>query len=72
MAKEHIVHEIGAISRLKGVLVCNRLPKTRSGKIIRALLKNILNREELKIPSTIEDISVIDEIIAQLKNEKNY
>ena len=70
MAKEHIVNEIGAISRLKGVLVCNKLPKTRSGKIIRALLKNIVNNEELKIPSTIEDTSVIDEIISQLKNEK--
>jgi propionyl-CoA synthetase len=69
-AKEHIVHEIGAISRLKGVLVCNRLPKTRSGKIIRGLLKNIINNEPLKIPSTIEDISVVDEVIQLLKVEK--
>ena len=61
-AKEAIVHDIGAISRLKGVLVCNRLPKTRSGKIIRSLLRNLINKEECRIPSTIEDVSVIEEI----------
>lgn len=69
-AKEHVVNEIGAISRLKGAIVCHRLPKTRSGKIIRGLLKNIINLEELKIPSTIEDASVIDEIIKTLKDGK--
>lgn len=69
-AKDKIVQEIGAISRLKGVLICNRVPKTRSGKIIRGLLKNIINKETLKIPSTIEDASVIDEITTLLKLEK--
>jgi propionyl-CoA synthetase len=68
-AKDHIVKEIGAISRLKGAVICHRLPKTRSGKIIRGLLKNIINNEELRIPSTIEDITVVDEIIAVLKSE---
>ena len=70
--KEQIVKEIGAISRLKGVLVCNRLPKTRSGKIIRSLLKNIINKEQLRIPSTIEDNSVIEEIILQLTSENKF
>lgn len=68
-AKEHIVHEIGAISRLKGAIICHRLPKTRSGKIIRGLLKNIINKEELRIPSTIEDLSVVDEVVNLLKKE---
>jgi propionyl-CoA synthetase len=69
-AKEQIVKEIGAISRLKGAIVCQRLPKTRSGKIIRSLLRNIINNEELKIPSTIEDLGVIQEIIELLKAQK--
>ena len=69
-AKDHIVNEIGAISRLKGAIICNKLPKTRSGKIIRGLLKNIINKEVLRIPSTIEDASVVDEIIKQLEDEK--
>jgi propionyl-CoA synthetase len=58
-AKEKIVYEIGAIARLKGVIICDFLPKTRSGKIIRGLLKNLINKEEYTIPSTIEDTSVI-------------
>ena len=70
IAKENIVLEIGAISRLKGVVICQRLPKTRSGKIIRGLLKNIINNEELKIPSTIEDCSVVQEVIDILKEKK--
>jgi propionyl-CoA synthetase len=69
-AKDQIVKEIGAISRLKGAIICQRLPKTRSGKIIRSLLRNIINKEELKIPSTIEDLGVIQEIIDLLQDQK--
>lgn len=68
--KEQIASNIGAISRLKGVCVCQNLPKTRSGKIIRALLKSIINKEKYTIPATIEDKSVIDEIEKKLKNDK--
>jgi len=67
---EKIVLEIGAISRLKGVVICNRLPKTRSGKIIRGLLKSLINKEVYKIPSTIEDYTVIDEVIEILQKNK--
>lgn len=45
-AKEIIVKEIGAISRLKNAVVCDRLPKTKSGKIVRSLLRDILNGKE--------------------------
>jgi propionyl-CoA synthetase len=69
-AQEFIVSEIGAISRLKGCILLNRLPKTRSGKIIRSLLRNIINVEELKIPSTIEDVAVLDEIQQELVKRK--
>jgi propionyl-CoA synthetase len=67
---DNVVSEIGAISRMKGLIVCNRLPKTRSGKIIRALLRQLINKNELKIPSTIEDESVIVEIKNTLIKEK--
>ena len=68
--KEIIASNIGAISRLKGVCVVNRLPKTRSGKIIRALLKSIINNEEYTIPPTIEDKKVVEEVKNKLKADK--
>lgn len=66
-SKAQILNEIGAISRLKGAVICLRLPKTRSGKIIRGLLKNLVNKEAYKMPSTIEDSSVIEEIMDTLE-----
>jgi len=55
-------HEIGAVASLKEVLVVKRLPKTRSGKILRKLLRNISDDLEYNIPSTIDDIKIISEI----------
>jgi propionyl-CoA synthetase len=66
-AKSEIVEHIGAISRLKEVIVCNRLPKTRSGKILRNVLRKIINKEAYKVPPTIEDVTVLDEIREVLK-----
>lgn len=55
-------HEIGAVASFKDVLVVNRLPKTRSGKILRKLLRNIADEQQYNIPSTIDDVTIIDEI----------
>ena len=60
--KKMIVESIGAISRLKECVVVARLPKTRSGKILRGTIRKILNNEEYRFPSTIEDATVLDEI----------
>ena len=68
--KEEIVTHIGAISRLYDIIIVNRLPKTRSGKILRGVMRNILNKAPYKVPSTIEDLNVIDEIINDLKTAK--
>lgn len=57
---------IGAIATLKGVLAVRRLPKTRSGKILRATIRKIANGEEWTLPPTIEDPEVLDEIVAAL------
>ncbi|MEF3079016.1 acetate--CoA ligase [Winogradskyella poriferorum] len=54
--------EIGAVASFKDVLVVNRLPKTRSGKILRKLLRNIADEQQYNIPSTIDDVTIIDEI----------
>jgi propionyl-CoA synthetase len=68
--KNNVATHIGAISKLKDVIIVQRLPKTRSGKILRGVLKKILNKEIYKLPSTIEDPHVIDEIIQNLRDEK--
>ena len=57
-----IRREIGAVASFKQLLVVNRLPKTRSGKILRKLLRNIADKSEYPIPSTIDDVAIIDEI----------
>ncbi|MGS2726429.1 acetate--CoA ligase [Psychroserpens sp. BH13MA-6] len=56
--------EIGAVASFKDVLVVNRLPKTRSGKILRKLLRHIADEQQYSIPSTIDDTAIIDEIKA--------
>ncbi|UKN01364.1 acetate--CoA ligase [Paracrocinitomix mangrovi] len=54
--------EIGPVASFKDVVVVNRLPKTRSGKILRKLLRDIADNKEYKIPSTIDDIAIVSEI----------
>ncbi|WP_454179222.1 propionyl-CoA synthetase [Pseudoalteromonas sp. MBR-15] len=61
-------HQIGAIACLKNILHVERLPKTRSGKILRKNLRQLVDGEELNIPSTIDDASIFDEINQQLNN----
>lgn len=58
--------DIGAVASFKQVLVVPRLPKTRSGKILRKLLRGITNGEPVVIPSTIDDPDSIPEIAAIL------
>jgi propionyl-CoA synthetase len=57
-------NEIGPLACLKQVLVVPRLPKTRSGKILRKLLRQIAEDQTFVIPSTIDDPASIDEIKA--------
>lgn len=51
-------NELGAVAALKTAYVVPQLPKTRSGKILRNLLRKIVNGEALEIPPTIEDAGV--------------
>ena len=53
---------IGAVACFKKAIVVDRLPKTRSGKILRSTLRKIADGEQYSLPPTIEDKAVLDEI----------
>jgi propionyl-CoA synthetase len=57
---------IGPVASFKETLVVARLPKTRSGKMLRATMRGIADGKDVEIPSTIEDPAVLDEIKAAL------
>lgn len=59
--------QIGALACLRSISVVNRLPKTRSGKILRRIMRQIVDGEAYQVPSTIEDVAVLDEITPILK-----
>ena len=61
--KKHVVAEIGAIARPGEIRFTDALPKTRSGKIMRRLLRNLAAGQEVSgDTSTLEDISVLDKL----------
>jgi propionyl-CoA synthetase len=59
--------QIGAVAVFKRALMVERLPKTRSGKILRGTMRAIADGREYRVPSTIDDPVVLDEIAAALK-----
>ncbi|EGG21865.1 putative acyl-CoA synthetase [Cavenderia fasciculata] len=59
--------KIGPVATFKQVLVVKRLPKTRSGKILRAILRKIYHGEPFPMPPTIEDPEVLNEIELNFK-----
>jgi propionyl-CoA synthetase len=59
--------EIGPIACYKETAIVGRLPKTRSGKILRGSMRKIADGEEFKIPSTIDDPAILSEIESALK-----
>jgi len=58
--------KIGPVASFKVATVVSRLPKTRSGKIVRGTIKKMADGVEYRIPPTIEDATVIDEIRTNL------
>ncbi len=57
---------LGAVACFKNALIVKRLPKTRSGKILRRVMRNIADGKTFQPPSTIEDSGVLDEIKEKL------
>jgi len=58
---------IGPVAAFKLAVVVDRLPKTRSGKILRATMVKIADAEDYKMPATIDDPAILDEIAAALR-----
>lgn len=54
--------EIGAVACFKRAVVVQRLPKTRSGKILRKLMRQIADGQDYSIPSTIDDPASLPEL----------
>ncbi len=61
--------EIGPVAALKEVVIVPALPKTRSGKILRATMRSIADGREVVVPSTIEDVRVLEAITPLLSRD---
>ena len=64
---ERVRERIGPVAAFKLAMVVKRLPKTRSGKILRGTMKKIADGPEYSMPATIDDPAILDEIAATLK-----
>jgi propionyl-CoA synthetase len=63
---QKVREQIGPIASFKVATVVNRLPKTRSGKILRGTMKKIAEGEPYRIPATIDDPAILNEIQERL------
>ena len=61
-------NKVGPVAAFKTAIVVKRLPKTRSGKILRGTIRKIADKEEYKMPATIDDPTILDEIKQDLIN----
>jgi propionyl-CoA synthetase len=62
-----IREKVGPVAAFKTAIVIKRLPKTRSGKILRGTVRKIADGEAYKMPATIDDPAILDEIKVDLK-----
>lgn len=66
LVREHV----GPVAAFKRAVVAKRLPKTRSGKILRKIMRNMADKVPFTTPSTIEDVMVLDELTELMRIEK--
>ncbi|ABW67303.1 propionyl-CoA synthetase [Desulfosudis oleivorans] len=66
-AVQQVRKQIGPVAAFKMAAIVKRLPKTRSGKILRGTIQKIADNREFSIPATIDDPQIIDEIKASLE-----
>ena len=62
--------KVGPVAAFKTVIIVKRLPKTRSGKILRGTVRKIADSEDYKMPATIDDPIILDEIKEDLKKHR--
>jgi len=65
--RDHVAHEIGPIAKPRTVMVVPELPKTRSGKIMRRLLRDVAEQRDIGDVTTLADSSVMELISEGLK-----
>ena len=58
--RNHVAHEIGPIAKPRQILVVAELPKTRSGKIMRRLLRDVAENRDIGDVTTLADSTVMD------------
>ena len=63
-------NKVGPVAAFKIAIIVKRLPKTRSGKILRGTIRKIADKEVYKMPATIDDPAILDEIKQDLINNK--
>lgn len=69
---EHLRNTIGPIATAEKIYFVNKLPKTRSGKIMRRLLRSIVNNQTIGDITTLEDEASIEEIIHEMNELNKY
>ena len=61
--------EVGPVAALNEVVIVPGLPKTRSGKVLRKTMRGIADGKQVDVPSTIEDVSILDILRPLLRSE---
>jgi acetyl-CoA synthetase len=69
--REHVAEKIGKLARPKAILFADDLPKTRSGKIMRRLLRDIAAGNELGDVTTLRDPTVVEELQNQVASDSD-
>ena len=69
--REHVAHEIGPIAKPRQILIVAELPKTRSGKIMRRLLRDVAEQRDIGDATTLADPAVMSLIADGLKNSSS-
>ena len=62
--------KVGPVAAFKIAIVVKRLPKTRSGKVLRGTIRKIADKEDYKMPATIDDPAILTEITEELIKNK--
>jgi acetyl-CoA synthetase len=69
--RNHVAEKIGAIAKPANIVFTPELPKTRSGKIMRRLLRDVANDRQLGDTTTLADPAVVSEIAKRATEEKS-
>jgi len=68
--RDHVAKTLGPIAKPRQIMVVPELPKTRSGKIMRRLLRDVAEKRSLGDVTTLQDSTVMDLIAGGLKSSK--